>query len=182
VRARLESIVSIASLGDTIKSAEARAVDVATAGKKWLNDFKAELVRDLAVLRSLYIRNVQVIRGLCTLISVPNHLPVEYIWWLSMAVAGLPEMFAGVNENFVSATVEGALVVIGESIDLDAFQDVVAESRAYILPADRDVRRAARALSKKWWRSFGYNYVMAAIRTKIHEVTADAYFFLYLTQ
>jgi hypothetical protein len=62
----------------------------------------------------------------------------------------------------------------GESDDLDAFQDVAAESRPGILPVDRDVWRAARAVSKKWWCSFGYNYVLDAIRTKFCEVTVDA--------
>jgi hypothetical protein len=29
-------------------------------------------------------------------------------------------MFGGVNENFVTAVVEGALVMVGDSVDLDA--------------------------------------------------------------
>jgi hypothetical protein len=41
------------------------------------------------------------------------------------------------------------------------------------LPTVRDVRRVVHAVSKKWWRSFGYNYVLGAIRTKLHEVTAN---------
>jgi hypothetical protein len=82
-------------------------------------------------------------------------------------------MFVGVNENFISTIVEGALVMAEESIDLYAFQDVAAESGPFILSLERDVRRAECTVSKKWWRSFGYNYVLAAICTKLHEVTAD---------
>jgi hypothetical protein len=26
------------------------------------------------------------------------------------------------------------------------------------------------AISKKWWRPFGYNYVLAAIKARLHEV------------
>jgi hypothetical protein len=163
VKARSDSATSIASLEAKMKSAEAHTVDVAAAGEKWLNDFEAELVRDLAGLQRLYICNVQVIRGLCSPMPEADPSTADYIRWLSMEVADLPEMFVGVNKNFVFAIVEGALVMAGESIDLDAFQDVAAESGLDIFPVDRDVRRVARAVSKKWWRSFGYNYVLAAI-------------------
>jgi hypothetical protein len=79
-------------------------------------------------------------------------------------------MFRGVNENFATVAVEGALVMVGDSVDLDPLQGTVAQSGTNILPAKRDVQRAVRAMSKKWWRSFGYNYVMASIRTKHEKV------------
>jgi hypothetical protein len=44
----------------------------------------------------------------------------DYICWLSIEVGGLAEMFVGVNENFISTAVEGALVMANESIDLNA--------------------------------------------------------------
>jgi hypothetical protein len=47
---------------------------------------------------------------------------------------------------------------------------VVTESGTDVLPAGPDIRRAARAVSKKWWRSFGYDYVLATIRAKHEEV------------
>jgi hypothetical protein len=40
---------------------------------------------------------------------------------------------------------------------------MAVESGADILPAERDVRRAVWAVSKKWWHSFNYIYVMVAI-------------------
>jgi hypothetical protein len=43
---------------------------------------------------------------------------VDYIRWLSVDVTGLPEVFAGVNENFVSAMVEGTPVMAGGSADI----------------------------------------------------------------
>jgi hypothetical protein len=67
----------------------------------------------------------------------------DYIRWLSTDVGGLLEMFPGGNENFISAAVEGGLMMAGESIDLNALQDVVAVNGADILPAERDVRTAA---------------------------------------
>jgi hypothetical protein len=30
-----------------------------------------------------------------------------------------------------------------------------------------------RAVSKKWWRSFGYDYVLGVIRTKFRDVTVN---------
>jgi hypothetical protein len=83
---------------------------------------------------------------------------------LSTEISSLPDMFGSINENFVTATVEGALVMVGDSIDLDALQSAADESGADILPAEHNVRRVVWAVLKKWWCSFGYDYVLAAIR------------------
>jgi hypothetical protein len=128
-KARSDSAAGIASLEINVMSIKAHIVDSTAAGEKRLNDFEAELVRDLAGLRRLYIHNIQVIRGLCSLMFEADPSAADYIHWLSMEVVGLPEMFADVNENFVSNAVEGALVMAEDSVDLDAFQDVAAESR-----------------------------------------------------
>jgi hypothetical protein len=98
---------------------------------------------------------------------------VDYLRWLSTEIFGLPDMFGGVNENFVTAAVEGAIVVAGLSVDLVALQDATATSGVDILPAEHNVRWVARAVSKKWWCSFGYDYVLDAIRAKLHEVVAN---------
>jgi hypothetical protein len=58
---------------------------------------------------------------------------------LSTEISSLPDMFGSINENFVTATVEGALVMVGDSIDLDALQSAADESGADILPAERNV-------------------------------------------
>jgi hypothetical protein len=73
-------------------------------------------------------------------------------------------MFGGVNENYVTAAVEGALIMARDYVDLDALQSTAAESGVDILPDERGVRRVVQAVSKKWWRSFGYDYVLATIR------------------
>jgi hypothetical protein len=46
-------------------------------------------------------------------------------------------------------------------------------SSADILPTGRDVGRSAHAMAKNWWRSFSYNYVLDAIRTKHENVFFD---------
>jgi hypothetical protein len=100
-------------------------------------------------------------------------LDVGYIRWLSVEVGGLPEMFAGVNENFISTAVEGALVMAGESVDLNALQDTAAVNEPNILPTDQDVWRAVRVVLKKWWCSFGYDYVLGAIPMMLCEATVN---------
>jgi hypothetical protein len=77
-------------------------VDVAASGKKWLSNFEVELVIDLAGLRKLYDCNVQGISGLCSSVPDVGSSVMDYIRWLSTEVAGLPEMFVGVNDNFIS--------------------------------------------------------------------------------
>jgi hypothetical protein len=65
------------------------------------------------------------------------------LYWVSKQVADLLKVFACVNENFISAVVEGALTMAGGSIDLDVMVDVPATSGANILPTGQDVRMAA---------------------------------------
>jgi hypothetical protein len=48
-----------------------------------------------------------------------------------------------------------------------------------VLSAGPDMWRAARAVSTKWWRSFGYNYVLSIIHAKQEEVLG--YFQLLLS-
>jgi hypothetical protein len=55
---------------------------------------------------------------------------------------------AGVNANFVSTAAKGALVMVGEYVDLDSLQDAAAASGADIWPTECGVQRAVRAVSK----------------------------------
>jgi hypothetical protein len=93
-------------------------MDIAAAGEKHLKDFENELVKDLAGLRALYTCNIQSIGGLCTLMLESEPSGMDYIRWLSAQIAGLPKVFSGVNKKFISAAVEGTLVVAGDSVDL----------------------------------------------------------------
>jgi hypothetical protein len=91
----------------------------------------------------------------------PQRSPIEdYLCWLSDEVSDLPSMFSSVNENFASAATEGALAMAEDSIDLDAMQNAAGEGGADVLPTGPAVQRAARAISKKWWHSFGYDCVI----------------------
>jgi hypothetical protein len=94
----------------------------------------------------------------------------DYLRWLSDEISGLPNMFNGVNENFATAAIEGALDVVGDLIDLDVVWGTTAEGDLDVLPAGSDVRRVAWAISKKWWHPFGYDYVLSVIRAKQEEV------------
>jgi hypothetical protein len=111
---------TIVDLEAKVKSAEANTADVAAASEKRLKDFVDELVHDLAKLRTLYVRNTQAIGGLCSLMPKGKPYAVDYLWWLSIEISSLPNMFGSVNENFASATVEGDLAMAGDSIDLEA--------------------------------------------------------------
>jgi hypothetical protein len=170
-KVRSDSAASIAALEARVKSAETHSMEVDAASNKRLIDFETELTRDLARLRKLYVLNVQSIGGLCSPMPEGDLSTAEYICCLSAEVAGLPELFAGVNENFISVAVKGILIMAGQFVDLGAMQDTTAASKADILPAERDVWRDAHTVSKKWWRSFGYNYVLGAICKKLREVT-----------
>jgi hypothetical protein len=39
------------------------------------------------------------------------------------------------------------------------------------------VQRVAREISKRWWRSFGYNYVLAAIDARLRELACYVFEF-----
>jgi hypothetical protein len=160
----------IADLEAKVKTTEAHNIDIAAVGKKRLKGFEDELICNLAELRSLYVRNTPTIGGLCSPIPKGKPSAVDYLHWLSMEISCFPDMFGGVNTNFITSAVEGALIMAGESIDLDALQNVVAASGADLLLVDHDVCKAAYAVSKKWWWCFGYDYVLVAIRAKHEKV------------
>jgi hypothetical protein len=142
-----------------VRSAEACSIDAAADGGKCLRDFEDGLVRKLDELRRLYVGNVQTIGGLCSLMPAEEPSVEDCLCWLLEEISGLPEMFSGVNENFATAAVEGALAMVEDSVDLDVVQGVAAESGADVLPTRHNIRRAARAVSNKWWHSFGYECV-----------------------
>jgi hypothetical protein len=160
----------IADLEAKVKTAEAHNIDIAAVGKKCLKGFEDEHIRDLAELRSLYVRNTPTIGGLCSPMPEGEPSTADYLRWLSTEISGFPDMFGGVNTNFITSAVEGALIMAGESIDLDALQNVVAASGADLLLVDHDVCKAAYAVSKKWWWCSGYDYVLVAIRAKHEKV------------
>jgi hypothetical protein len=99
-----------------------------------LKDFEDELIRDLMELCALYVRNTQAIGGLCSPMPEVELLAADYLRWLSTEISGLPDVFGGVNENFATATVKGALAMAGDSVDLEAMWDAAVLSGADILP------------------------------------------------
>jgi hypothetical protein len=155
-----------------VRSAEARSINAAADGAKRLRDFEDSLVQKLEELWRLYADNIQTIGGLCSLMPMEEPSAEYYLRWLSEEVSGLPVMFIGVNENFASAAIEGALAMDGDSVDLDVVPNATAEGSMDVFLVGPNVRRAAQAVLKKWRRSFGYDYVLSIIRTKQEDVLA----------
>jgi hypothetical protein len=56
-------------------------------------------------------------------------------------VTGLPKVFDDINKIFISATVEGTLVMAGGTVNLATLQASTIDSGANILPVERDVQR-----------------------------------------
>jgi chromosome segregation ATPase len=160
----------ISDLEAKVASIEVRNIEIATEGEKSLRDFQGVLVRQLERVHDMYAKRVQSIEGLCLMMPAEDPSVEDYLNWLSEEVSGLPDVFSGVNENFATAAIEGALALVGDSIDLEAVWTTASEAGVDILPAALGVRKATRAVSKKWWQSFGYDYVLSAIRTQEAEV------------
>jgi hypothetical protein len=70
----------------------------------------------------MYADEVQIIGGLCSPISMEEPSVEDYLNWLSEEMAGIPDMFFVLNENFAVAAIEGALVLVDDSVDLEAVQ------------------------------------------------------------
>jgi hypothetical protein len=87
----------------------------------------------------IILHNARNIRGLCSPMPKSEPSVEDYIRWLFTEVTGLSEVFADVNENFISVAVEGTLVMARDSIDLSALQTMATDSRVDILPSGRDV-------------------------------------------
>jgi hypothetical protein len=109
VEVRSRAKKQIVDLEAKVKSAEAHNADVPAASEKRLQDFKDELVCDLAELHMLYVRNAQAIRGLCSPMPEGEPSSADYLRWLSTEISSLLDMFGGVNENFATTAIKGAL-------------------------------------------------------------------------
>jgi hypothetical protein len=160
----------IADLEVKVKSAETHSVEIAAEGDKNLRDFENGLVRKLEGLREMYADKVQTIEGLCSPMSMMEPLVEDYLNWLSEQVVGLPDMFCDVNENFATAAIEGALALVSDSVDLDVMRVAASEGDTDVLPTVSSMQKAARAISKKWWHSFSYDYVLSVIRAQQAQV------------
>jgi hypothetical protein len=133
-----------------VRSVEAHIIEVSSTGEKRLREFEGGLVQKLEELQGLYAGNVQIIGGLCSLMPTEEPSVEDYLRWLSDEISGLPDMFNDVNENFATTAIEGALAMAGDLIDLDVVRGTATKGGADVLPTGSDVRRVARAVSKKW--------------------------------
>jgi hypothetical protein len=157
-----------------VKFAVTCSVEIAAEGNKKLKDFKSELVQKLGGLHEMYADKVWTIGGLCSPVSVEEPSVKDYLNWFSEEGAGLPDLFCGVNEKFATAAIEGALILAGDSVDLEAVWVASSESGTDVLPTRSSVRKASLAVSKKWWHSFAYDYVLSVIHAQ--QVKVLSYF------
>jgi hypothetical protein len=58
-----------------------------------------------------------------------------------------------------------------DSMDLEALQTLIADNGEDFLLGARDVRRLTGVISRGWWCSFGYESALAAIQTRLREVS-----------
>jgi hypothetical protein len=98
---------------------EAKVKSKEALDEKRLRDFEDGIVRKLEELHGLYVSNVQIIGGLCLQLPTEEPSVEDCLRWLSEEISSLPDMFGGVNENFATAAIEGALTMAGDSVDLD---------------------------------------------------------------
>jgi hypothetical protein len=127
VEAHSDAEKRVAILETKVRSAEAHSIDVAFTGEKRLREFEGGLVKSLEELHELYADNVQIIDGLCSLMPAEEPSVEDYLCWLPDEISGLPDMFSGVNENFATAAIEGALAMASDSIDLDVVRGMAAQ-------------------------------------------------------
>jgi hypothetical protein len=92
----------------------------------------------------------------------------------------LPQVFASVNETFVSIAIEGLMAMAGggDFVDLESLWRVIANCEVDILPGARDVKRDARADTQDWWHLFGYKVVLTATEAKLRRVKHYLCYFL----
>jgi hypothetical protein len=177
-QARSDTEKCISNLETKVASAEACSIEIAANGEKSLRDFQGVLVRQLKRVHDMYAERVQSIGGLCLMMLAGEPSVEDYANWLFEEVSSLPDVFSGVNENFATAAIEGALALAGDLVDLEVVRTGASEAGADILPAASGVRKAAWAISKKWWRLFGYDYVLSTIRTQQVKAKVLSYFWV----
>jgi hypothetical protein len=88
--------------------------------RRYFEDFCTKLAGDLAPLREAYEHNIRSLGNICS--PIPGTAPSaeDYVRWLKYEVDFLPQILAGVNENFISVAIKGVLEMArgGGSIDL----------------------------------------------------------------
>jgi hypothetical protein len=107
-----------------VAATEADVAASSAAFEKRLEEYCSKIAKDLASLREAYERNIKGLGRICVPISGGAPSAEGYLHWLKSEVDFLPQVFAGVNKNFVSVAVEGVLQMIrGEtSVDLEALR------------------------------------------------------------
>jgi hypothetical protein len=168
--AKMSVAKDIVALEVKVVSVEAHVMDEDASMEKHFVDFKKEFTEDLAGLREAYENNIQSLGGLCLPILDDEPSIGDYVCWLFVEVAFLPEVFVGVNENFISVVIEGVLMMVGDSVDLAMLQASTTDSGVDIVFGGRDVWKTTHNITRGWWHSFGYKSTLATVQAKLREV------------
>jgi hypothetical protein len=128
------------------------------------------LAGDLESLHEAYERNIWSLDGICPLVPGTTLSTEDYIRWLKSKVDFVPQVFVGVNENFVSVAIEGVLEMArgGSSIDLEDLRRVTASCGMDILPRARDAKKVERMITQYWCCPFGYMVALSTTKVKLH--------------
>jgi hypothetical protein len=70
-----------------------------------------KLSGDLVPLREAYECNIQSLDGVFSPVPIADPSAEDYICWLKIEADCLPQVFASVNENFISVVIEGLLAM-----------------------------------------------------------------------
>jgi hypothetical protein len=160
VQAHSNAEKHISDLEAKVASTEAHNIKIAAEGKKSLRDFSSSECT-ICMLREFKASEVCVWQCQWGEPSVE-----DYLNWLFEEVSSLPDVFSGINENLATAAIEGALTLADDSIDLEAVRTGASKAGTNILPDASGVQKVAWVISKKWWRLFGYDYVLSTIGTQ----------------
>jgi hypothetical protein len=95
------------SAAEDVAALEARraAAEACTSVEMGFAAYRVDLPSDLTRLCEAYERNIQSLSDICSPITSLTPSAEDYIHWLTSKVGYLPEVFASVNENFVSTAV-----------------------------------------------------------------------------
>jgi hypothetical protein len=105
---------------------------------------------------------------------------VDYIRWLSVEVGDLPKVFTGMNENFVSTAFKALSQWLAILLISTPYKMLLLPVVLLFCLWRGLYGRLWRAVAKNWWWSFGYDYVLDAIRTRLREVISSILFCLFL--
>jgi hypothetical protein len=88
---------------------ERYTAEMVAAIEEGYNAYHAEVKKDMVALRVAYELALNGIGATCLPIDDASSSSDDFFQWFESEVASLPDVFAGINENFVAIALEGVL-------------------------------------------------------------------------